>query len=194
MPRYKRSLSVLISMSCNVLQRPSAKELLQHRFVRHARRTSQLSELIDRYQEWHAKTPAKPSKGGIGAQDPLADEDAGGTVASAWAFETVRSQSNVEMASAEGRLSKMGMVRFSPLNRSSMAMPSHNAVLFLQQPQPDDADLAALSRPDPTAGPDGLGGHPSTRVVPTRPAPPPPAQQVGDSDHRHGRGVSDSGG
>ena len=31
-------------------QRPTAKELLQHRFIRGARKTSYLTELIERYQ------------------------------------------------------------------------------------------------------------------------------------------------
>ncbi|KWU42772.1 serine/threonine-protein kinase 25-like protein, partial [Rhodotorula sp. JG-1b] len=73
-------------------ERPIAKELLQHRFIKNARRTSQLFELVERYRDWRAKTPAKSSsKGGKGAIDPFADEEGGGTVASAWAFDTVRS-------------------------------------------------------------------------------------------------------
>ncbi|GJN94599.1 hypothetical protein Rhopal_007682-T1 [Rhodotorula paludigena] len=102
-------------------ERPSAKELLQHRFVKYARRTSQLAELIERYQDWRANGPrAKDAKdkGGKGAKDPLADATLGGTVASAWAFDTLKAESE-----AEGVMAKV------------------------QLPQPLDADLAALSSP-----------------------------------------------
>ncbi|GAA5957308.1 hypothetical protein JCM8115_006952 [Rhodotorula mucilaginosa] len=106
-------------------ERPSAKELLQHRFIKNARRTSQLFELVERYREWRAKTPAKSStKGGKGAIDPFADEEGGGTVASAWAFDTVRSQSQGETTPA--------------------AAPRAT----VQIPRPVDPDLAALSAPD----------------------------------------------
>ncbi|GAA5865030.1 hypothetical protein JCM3774_003944 [Rhodotorula dairenensis] len=152
-------------------ERPSAKELLQHRFVRYARRTSQLSELIERYEAWRARTPAKPSKGGKGAQDPLADEDAGGTVASAWAFDTVRSQPRDGTTSAEGQVTPARML-----------------------PQPDDADLAALSLSDPAAGLDRHAGHVSAPVLTHRPEPLVPATPVGEPDQRHGRESSDSGG
>lgn len=36
-----------------VVQRPTAKELLKHKFiVKHCKKTSYLSELIDRYRRW----------------------------------------------------------------------------------------------------------------------------------------------
>lgn len=35
------------------MQRPTAKELLKHKFiVKHCKKTSYLSELIDRYRRW----------------------------------------------------------------------------------------------------------------------------------------------
>ena len=80
-------------------QRPTAKELLQHRFVKYARRTSQLSELIDRHREWKTNGPkkdmaAKDKKG----KDALDDESSGtGTVMSNWAFDTVRAEQEDEV-------------------------------------------------------------------------------------------------
>lgn len=34
------------------LQRPSARDLLKHRFVRNAKKTSYLTELIERHERW----------------------------------------------------------------------------------------------------------------------------------------------
>ncbi|GAA5969581.1 hypothetical protein JCM21900_001739 [Sporobolomyces salmonicolor] len=109
-------------------ERPTAKELLQHRFVKYARKTSQLSELIERHQEWRAKGPrkdaAKDAKGGKGANDHAKEDSLlveGGTATSAWAFDTLR-------AEQEGG-GTVGKVR---------------------EPRPDDAELAALSSASPT--------------------------------------------
>ena len=35
-------------------QRPSARELLRHKFIKHAKKTSCLVDLIDRYKRWKA--------------------------------------------------------------------------------------------------------------------------------------------
>jgi len=36
-------------------QRPAARELLKHKFVRMAKKTSYLSELIERHERWKAE-------------------------------------------------------------------------------------------------------------------------------------------
>ncbi|GAA5947648.1 hypothetical protein JCM3765_001018 [Sporobolomyces pararoseus] len=105
-------------------ERPTAKELLQHRFVKYARRTSQLSELIDRQREWKLNGPKKDSaskdkKG----KDALEDGSGGnGTVTSSWAFDTLKS------AAGEGDSSDEGL-----------------KIGTLRQPLPSDSELAALS-------------------------------------------------
>lgn len=38
----------------DLLQRPNAKELLKHRFIRNAKKNSSLQELIERYKRWKA--------------------------------------------------------------------------------------------------------------------------------------------
>ncbi|KAF8505850.1 Pkinase-domain-containing protein [Russula emetica] len=70
-------------------QRPTAKELLQHRFIRGARKTSYLTELIERYQDYCARTPARgqtlpTTRNSIASWDK-------GTLKSEWNFDTIRS-------------------------------------------------------------------------------------------------------
>ncbi|KAG8956761.1 hypothetical protein FRC04_000239 [Tulasnella sp. 424] len=98
--------------------RPSAKELLKHRFIRSAGRTNLLTELIERYQDYRARSPrnkekdekAKPAPGvatvrqaqGFAAaphgQPGLATVEGfhnignvGGTIGSEWDFATIKS-------------------------------------------------------------------------------------------------------
>lgn len=49
--------------------RPSAKELLRHPFIRKARKTTYLQELIDKYQRW------KQEKGNDSDSDSDSEED-----------------------------------------------------------------------------------------------------------------------
>lgn len=46
------------------LQRPTAKELLKHRFIKNAKRNQYLTELIDRHEVWKAQGPAQSEKDG----------------------------------------------------------------------------------------------------------------------------------
>lgn len=39
----------------NILQRPSARDLLKHKFVRLAKKISYLTELIERHERWKAE-------------------------------------------------------------------------------------------------------------------------------------------
>lgn len=43
-------------------ERPSAKELLKHPFVRKAKKTTYLTELIERHERWQATTASRPSE------------------------------------------------------------------------------------------------------------------------------------
>ncbi|BGP20972.1 hypothetical protein JCM10213_003356 [Rhodosporidiobolus nylandii] len=122
-------------------ERPAAKELLQHRFVKYARKTAQLSELIERYHEWRASgggaaaDKKKAAKDGAkGKEDTVRSLD--GTVTSAWAFETLRPEAGEEEGEGEG-VGVKGRV---------------------QQPTPADPSLAALSPPSSP----GIASPPAT--------------------------------
>ncbi|TFK75909.1 Ste20-like serine/threonine kinase [Pluteus cervinus] len=71
--------------------RPSATELLQHRFIRGARKTSYLTELIERYQDWRTK---QPQRGNQMYQPTVRNSMAwDNTMRSDWNFDTIRSSS-----------------------------------------------------------------------------------------------------
>ncbi|GLB33808.1 putative serine/Threonine protein kinases, catalytic domain [Lyophyllum shimeji] len=68
--------------------RPTANELLQHRFIRGARKTSYLTELIERYQDYRAR---QPGKGTQMYQPSVRHSQAWDTMRSDWSFDTIRS-------------------------------------------------------------------------------------------------------
>ncbi|GAA5838177.1 hypothetical protein JCM11251_004730 [Rhodosporidiobolus azoricus] len=123
--------------------RPSAKELLQHRFVKYARRTSQLSELIERHQEWRTnghgakKDDAKGKKGAKGGKPDETLVMEGGSVMSAWAFDTLRAEAEASEEEGSGMGAKV------------------------QEPVPSDPALAALSSPSAPASSTAPPAEPS---------------------------------
>ena len=76
--------------------RPSTKELLSHRFIKGAKKTSALMDLIERHQEWKAR---RANRGGQIARDRMQQQEMSeseastlnGTVMSTWQFDTLRS-------------------------------------------------------------------------------------------------------
>ncbi|KAG8889647.1 hypothetical protein FRB98_003450 [Tulasnella sp. 332] len=101
---------VSLCLTKDPAQRPTSKELLQHRFIKSARRVSALTELIERYQDYRARAPksaAQPNQAGaevstvraaqgLAAAPEAANEgqdghDIGGTIRSEWDFATMRS-------------------------------------------------------------------------------------------------------
>ncbi|SJX65598.1 Ste20-like kinase Don3 [Sporisorium reilianum f. sp. reilianum] len=77
--------------------RPSTKELLSHRFIKYAKKTVLLTELIEKHQEYKARGA---TRGGAIVRDHLRGIDAestigAGTVMSEWQFDTMRSRMSV---------------------------------------------------------------------------------------------------
>jgi serine/threonine-protein kinase 24/25/MST4 len=80
---------------------------LQHRFIRGSRKTAHLTELIERYQDYRARSP--PQSNGVPKAGDLPtikatpgslhgvglNVDAGGSINSAWSFSTARSSASV---------------------------------------------------------------------------------------------------
>lgn len=74
--------------------RPTTKELLGHRFIKYARKTSMLTELIERHTEWKSMGA---NRGGAIVRDHLRGgipdgSEANGTMMSEWQFDTMRSR------------------------------------------------------------------------------------------------------
>lgn len=66
-PAQQGSISDLSLLSS--FQRPTAKELLKHRFIKTAKKASFLTEVIERHQVWRAKGGAKAEEAEIAAYD-----------------------------------------------------------------------------------------------------------------------------
>ncbi|TCD66979.1 hypothetical protein EIP91_000659 [Steccherinum ochraceum] len=73
-------------------QRPTTKQLLQHRFIKTARKTSYLTELIERYSDFRNRSPT--NRGPQMYQATIkANGTWDGTVRSEWNFDTIRTNS-----------------------------------------------------------------------------------------------------
>jgi len=83
--------------------RPTAKELLRHKFIRSARKTAYLTELIDKHQQWKAAGGGEAEEDGGDAADdfggPEEEEDL-------WDFGTVRQPQGQPAARTTGDASQ----------------------------------------------------------------------------------------
>lgn len=70
--------------------RPTTKELLQHRFIRSARKTAYLTELIEKYNDYRARTPGRAP---AVFQQTIKNWDKTGSMQSEWMFDTIRTTS-----------------------------------------------------------------------------------------------------
>jgi len=89
-PAFKEFVALCLTK--DPAQRPSAKDLLQHRFIRSARKTSALTELTERYQDYKSRAPPRPGQGPLDVQQAGRETwGANSTLRSEWLFDTVRS-------------------------------------------------------------------------------------------------------
>jgi serine/threonine-protein kinase 24/25/MST4 len=86
-PAFKEFVSLCLTK--DPAARPTANELLQHRFIRGAKKTSYLTELIERYQDYRARSPQK----GQQMYQPTVRNSLAwdGTAHSEWNFDTIKS-------------------------------------------------------------------------------------------------------
>ncbi|GAA5840955.1 hypothetical protein JCM9279_001272 [Rhodotorula babjevae] len=92
-PRFSKPFRdfVALCLQRDPLARPSAKDLLKHPFIRKARKTSYLTELIDRLDRWKAETEGEAqARGGEDGSGGESDTEALALADDLWDFGTVR--------------------------------------------------------------------------------------------------------
>ncbi|KAF9075814.1 Ste20-like serine/threonine kinase [Rhodocollybia butyracea] len=91
---FKDFVSLCLTKDANA--RPTSTELLQHRFIRGARKTSYLTELIERHQEYRARSPQKGANANQMYQATVRNSmswDANSSMRSDWNFDTIKTSS-----------------------------------------------------------------------------------------------------
>ncbi|KAI0352934.1 Pkinase-domain-containing protein [Trametes cingulata] len=134
--------------------RPTTKELLQHRFIKNARKTTYLTELIERYQDYRNRSPGRTPQmyqatvRNSGAWD--------GTLRSDWDFNTIRS------ASAMGSLRSMAKdimpPGMEPDDQYYDEVPEEDESAYHVQSSIDTTAATTKGSDVPLQPPVGLGG------------------------------------
>jgi serine/threonine-protein kinase 24/25/MST4 len=89
-PAFKEFVALCLTKDPS--QRPSARELLQHRFIKGSKKIAQLTELIERYNKYRIQHPPNNKHTGhtmLGTIRPT--DTANGTIGTHWDFDTLRS-------------------------------------------------------------------------------------------------------
>jgi serine/threonine-protein kinase 24/25/MST4 len=91
-PQFSRTFKEFVSLCLqrDPLARPSAKELLKHRFIKGAKRTSYLTELIERLENWKFKSGQHGDRFGQHGGNSSEDDDGSAGEDSLWDFGTVK--------------------------------------------------------------------------------------------------------
>lgn len=87
---YSRAFKEFVSqcLNKNPKDRPTAKELLKHRFIKNAKKNSCLTDLIERYRRWRAE--GRDVDSGSEQSDEEAGDREGDDENSQWIFDTIR--------------------------------------------------------------------------------------------------------
>ena len=172
-------------------ERPTAKELLKHPFVRRAKKTTYLTELIERYERWQASQPEENSdneeerQGHYDQESPPVNEDL-------WDFGTVRpvgtrgaglKAMNASAANARASQSPdMNNSRSSPKDVGHLENVEHTNPVDRTQPRGLSPQRKPHPIPDPSSPsvasrvplPPSPVKTPLHNVKAARPPPPPP--------------------
>lgn len=147
-------------------ERPSAKELLEHPFIKRAKRTTYLTELIERAERWQATHRRNPEEDYLDYEDY--GEDCDGPVQEQtnenedlWDFGTVR---------PAGRA---GGPPMQPLNDSGANVPTTNADEWDLSDVSTEQNCAHHSVLQPTKSPKLQADPYPSRNLPSRPGTPP---------------------
>uniref|UniRef100_UPI00398E64CC serine/threonine-protein kinase 24-like n=1 Tax=Pristiophorus japonicus TaxID=55135 RepID=UPI00398E64CC len=121
--------------------RPTAKELLKHKFIiRNSRKTSYLTELIDRYKRWKAEQNHDDSSSD--ESDSEAEGQAsGGNDSSDWIF-TIREKDPVKLQNGAAQLDEQierDQVQDTPKQSRSQCLPTIISPLFTELKERSEA-------------------------------------------------------
>ncbi|KAF9568901.1 STE/STE20/YSK protein kinase [Agrocybe pediades] len=160
--------------------RPSANELLQHRFIRTAKKTSYLTELIERYQDYRARSPQKGqiNHASIRSNDTW---NTNNTIRSEWNFDTIKSVS--AMGTFRGTVNELsmppGMVPEDDEdydNESLYEADGHSSIVT------DAATRGSEPLVSPSLGMNADAAHSTVIIKPLRSASEPQPEVVGDEE------------
>lgn len=153
-------------------ERPSAKELLKHPFIRKAKRTVYLTELIEKYERWQARhgTGSDPENSDDEDDQKIDDKEDDDL----WDFGTVRA--------ANGRPQGLRVMNDSAANTRSLSKDGEGFVAAKStpgedeenshRPKPAKVQLQPLSIPLPPASPTRFSPQLQTPRSPTSPSTP----------------------